>query len=121
MSAIPTPHEAEQAIKDAKLKAACGLEYAVDLMNTTLMDPTTPLRVVGEVYDRFAKLVGVEKQVERPGSGFKLVINLGNGNRTLEHTVVEVLEPLEDGLEPPPVYISIENTAQNPLELADAA
>ena len=89
---IPTPAEAEAALRDAKLKAACGLEYAVNLMNDTLTDPTTPLRVVGEIYDRFSKLVGVEKQQEQRGAGFKLVINLGAASQTLQHTEIEVFE-----------------------------
>ena len=89
---IPTPAEAEAALRDAKLKAACGLEYAVNLMNDTLTDPTTPLRVVGEIYDRFSKLVGVEKQQEQRGAGFKLVINLNSSTQTLQNTEVEVLD-----------------------------
>ena len=86
---IPTPAEAEAALRDAKLKAACGLEYAVNLMNDTLTDPTTPLRVVGEIYDRFSKLVGVEKQQEQRGAGFKLVINLNSSTQTLQNTEVD--------------------------------
>jgi hypothetical protein len=89
---IPTPAEAEAALRDAKLKAACGLEYAVNLMNDTLTNPTTPLRVVGEIYDRFSKLVGVEKQQEQRGAGFKLVINLNSETKTLQNMEVEALE-----------------------------
>ena len=100
---IPTPVEAEAAVRDAKLKAACGLEYAVNLMNDHLTDPTTPLRVVGEIYDRFSKLVGVEKQQEQRGAGFKLVINLGAATKTLQHTEIEVLDV--EFTEEPPEYV----------------
>jgi hypothetical protein len=104
---IPTPAEAEAALRDAKLKAACGLEYAVNLMNDTLTDPTTPLRVVGEIYDRFSKLVGVEKQQEQRGAGFKLVINLNSLTKTLQHTEIEALdvEFTPEDAENPPEYL----------------
>ena len=104
---IPTPAEAEAALRDAKLKAACGLEYAVNLMNDTLTDPTTPLRVVGEIYDRFSKLVGVEKQQEQRGAGFKLVINLNSATQTLQHTEIEVFEvgTADEVPEMPPSYL----------------
>lgn len=108
----PTPAEAEAALRDAKLKAACGLEYAVNLMNDTLTDPTTPLRVVGEIYDRFSKLVGVEKQQEQRGAGFKLVINLGAASQTLQHTEIEVFEVEMDAetTKNPPAYL--ENSSE---------
>lgn len=102
---IPTPAEAEAALRDAKLKAACGLEYAVNLMNDTLTDPTTPLRVVGEIYDRFSKLVGVEKQQEQRGAGFKLVINLGAASQTLQNTEVLDVEFTPDPDETAPSYL----------------
>jgi len=112
---IPTPAEAEAALRDAKLKAACGLEYAVNLMNETLTDPTTPLRVVGEIYDRFSKLVGVEKQQEQRGAGFKLVINLNSATQTLQHTEIEVFEVENDAETPEkvPEYVQITGVAGN--------
>ena len=112
---IPTPAEAEAALRDAKLKAACGLEYAVNLMNETLTDPTTPLRVVGEIYDRFSKLVGVEKQQEQRGAGFKLVINLNSTTQTLQHTEIEVFEVENDAETPEkvPEYVQITGVAGN--------
>lgn len=112
---IPTPAEAEAALRDAKLKAACGLEYAVNLMNDTLTDPTTPLRVVGEIYDRFSKLVGVEKQQEQRGAGFKLVINLNSATQTLQHTEIEVFEAENDAETPEkvPEYVQITGVAGN--------
>ncbi len=112
---IPTPAEAEAALRDAKLKAACGLEYAVNLMNETLTDPTTPLRVVGEIYDRFSKLVGVEKQQEQRGAGFKLVINLNSATQTLQHTEIDVFEVENDAETPEkvPEYVQITGVAGN--------
>lgn len=101
----PTPAEAEAALRDARLKAACGLEYAVNIMNEQLTDPTTPLRVVGEIYDRFSKLVGAEKPQEQRGAGFKLVINLNSATKTLESTEIELIDTSFS--ENPPEYMPI--------------
>ena len=70
---IPTPAEAEAALRDAKLKAACGLEYAVNLMNNTRGHRQ-------------------HQQQEQRGAGFKLVINLNSSTQTLQNTEVEVLD-----------------------------
>ena len=110
-ASIPTPAEAENALRDARLKAACGLEYAVNLMNDHLTDPTTPLRVVGEIYDRFSKLVGAEKPQEQRGAGFKLVINLNSATQTLQNTEIEVIDL--DFSENPPEYVSIPENSEN--------